>query len=100
MTERLRLEPMTAEQGHDLHRLHLDPAIAAWWDISWTPEEAQREAERFAAGWQADGISKWMATRTAPAPTSSDVSGQVTETGYRSVTMTLLDHPCAPGARR
>jgi len=60
-TERLRLEPCTAAHGDDLYRLHLDPAIAEWWDLSWTPEDAEREARRFEAGWADDGISKWMA---------------------------------------
>src|SRR5690349_21747518 len=60
-TDRLRLEPITDAHGPELHRLHLDPAIAEWWDVSWTPEQADAEAARFAAGWAADGISKWLA---------------------------------------
>jgi ribosomal-protein-alanine N-acetyltransferase len=61
LTERLRLEPITAEHGPELHRLHLDPGIAPWWDVVWTPAEAAAHATTFAARWERDGVSKWMA---------------------------------------
>jgi [ribosomal protein S5]-alanine N-acetyltransferase len=60
-TERLRLEPIAAGHGDDLYRLHLDPPIAEWWDVTWTREDAAQHAARFAAGWEHDGVSKWMA---------------------------------------
>jgi len=61
LTERLRLEPITAEHGPELHQLHLDPAIAPWWRVEWTLEEAAGHAATFAARWARDGVSKWMA---------------------------------------
>lgn len=61
LTERLRLEPITAEHGPELHRLHLDPTIAPWWDVEWSMEDAAAQAATFAARWSRDGVSKWMA---------------------------------------
>ena len=60
-TERLRLVPIAPEHGDELYALHLDPAVAEWWDVSWTREDAAGHAARFAAGWRDDGVSKWMA---------------------------------------
>ena len=60
-TKRLRLEPIGLEHAEDLRRLHQDPAVAAWWDGVWTDEVAEQHARRFAAGWAADGVSKWIA---------------------------------------
>jgi RimJ/RimL family protein N-acetyltransferase len=61
VTERLRLEPITEAHGDELYELHLDPAIAEWWDVSWTRADAAGQAARFAAGWRDGGVSKWMA---------------------------------------
>jgi len=58
---RLRLEPIGLDHAEDLHRLHQDPAVAAWWDGVWTEQVAEQNACRFAAGWAADGVSKWLA---------------------------------------
>ena len=52
---------MTARHAADLHQLHLDPAVAEWWDVTWTPQDAERVARGFEDGWRADGVSKWMA---------------------------------------
>jgi len=60
-TKRLRLEPIGLEHADDIHRLHQDPAIAEWWDGVWTEQVAEQNARRFAAGWVADGVSKWIA---------------------------------------
>ncbi len=61
ITDRLRLEPITAAHGPELHRLHLDPAIAPWWDVDWSLEDAAAQAAAFAEGWAHDGVSKWLA---------------------------------------
>jgi [ribosomal protein S5]-alanine N-acetyltransferase len=61
LTERLRLEPISRRHGGDLYALHLDPAIAEWWDVAWSRADAEGEARRFAQGWEQDGVSKWMA---------------------------------------
>ena len=61
LTERLRLEPITEAHGDELYELHLDPAIAEWWDVSWSRADAAGHAARFASGWRDDGVSKWMA---------------------------------------
>jgi hypothetical protein len=55
-TDRLRLEPIGVQHGDDLYRLHLDPAIAEWWDVIWTRDDARRHAARFATGWRDDGV--------------------------------------------
>jgi RimJ/RimL family protein N-acetyltransferase len=60
-TDRLRLEPIGIEHGPDLYQLHLDPAIAQWWDQTWTLHDAIDQAARYEAGWANDGVSKWMA---------------------------------------
>jgi RimJ/RimL family protein N-acetyltransferase len=61
LTDRLRLEPIGVEHATDLFQLHLDPAIAEWWDTTWTPQDAAHQATRYGAGWADDGVSKWMA---------------------------------------
>ncbi len=60
-SKRLRLEPIGLDHAEDLHLLHQDPAVAAWWDGAWTEQVAEQNAGRFAAGWAADGVSKWIA---------------------------------------
>jgi [ribosomal protein S5]-alanine N-acetyltransferase len=61
LTERLRLVPISEAHGDELYELHLDPAIAQWWDVTWTRDDAAAQAARFAVGWRNDGVSKWMA---------------------------------------
>ncbi len=61
LTTRLRLEPIRPEHAEDLYRLHQDPAVAEWWDGVGTEASAREDANRFAAGWTDDGVSKWMA---------------------------------------
>ena len=60
LTTRLRLEPIGPQHSGDLYRLHRDPAIAEWYGI-WTEASAAETAHRFAAGWERDGVSKWIA---------------------------------------
>ncbi|HLI50171.1 MAG TPA: GNAT family N-acetyltransferase [Thermomicrobiaceae bacterium] len=60
LTERLRLEPIGAAHADDVLRLYQDPAVAEWFG-TWTRDMARREAARMAAGWERDGVHKWMA---------------------------------------
>ena len=67
LTDRIRLEPMTAPgevlAGHaaDLEILHADPWVAQWFAGTWSAEESVRRAAAMHAGWEQDGVSKWMA---------------------------------------
>jgi [ribosomal protein S5]-alanine N-acetyltransferase len=59
-TARLRLEPIGPQNAGELLRLHADPSIAEWWG-TWTRVRAETVAAEFAAGWEAHGVSKWLA---------------------------------------
>lgn len=61
LTERLRLEPIGPEHADHLHRLHADSAVAEWYGGPWSPESAAQNAADFAAAWESDGVSKWIA---------------------------------------
>jgi [ribosomal protein S5]-alanine N-acetyltransferase len=62
LTERLRLEPITANHAHDLWLVHNDerslPGTTGWRP---TPDEAVERATAMADGWQHLGVHKWMA---------------------------------------
>lgn len=60
LTGRLRLEPIGPQHADDLWTIHHDDAVAEWSDRL-TREEAQRRAASFGAGWEHDGVSKWIA---------------------------------------
>ena len=67
-TDRLRLEPMTGPDevlpGHaaDLVTLHSDPWVAQWYAGTWSDRGAPyAEHAESQAGWERDGVSKWMA---------------------------------------
>ncbi len=60
-TERLRLEPVRPEHAGDLWTLHQDPVVAEWFAGTWSLTDADRNARSMAAGWNDDGVSKWMA---------------------------------------
>jgi len=60
-TERLRLEPVRPEHAGDLWTLHQDPVVAQWFAGTWSPAEADHNADSMAAAWDRDGVSKWMA---------------------------------------
>lgn len=61
-TERLRLEPITADHAADLWVVHNDEQVAPWYE-GWkpTPDEALERATAMAAAWQHLGVHKWMA---------------------------------------
>lgn len=61
LTERLRLEPIGLEHVDDLWRLHQYAEVAAWYEGTWSRERAQESAARRAAGWNDDGVQKWIA---------------------------------------
>ncbi len=61
LTDRLRLEPIGPEHADDLWRLHQDQAVAEWHGGRWTEETARRNAARFGAAWETDGVHKWIA---------------------------------------
>lgn len=61
LTSRLRLEPLGLEHVDDLVALHGDPAVAAWFDGSWSKVDARTRAARAVAAWEDDGADRWMA---------------------------------------
>lgn len=63
LTERLRLEPIGPEHAGELWRLRDDPAVAQWFGGGLSREQAAREAVRWQAAWEADGVGKWVAYR-------------------------------------
>ncbi|MGC4936727.1 GNAT family N-acetyltransferase [Kribbella sp. DT2] len=67
MTSRLRLVPIGGPAevlgGHapDLERLHADPWVARWYAERLSAEAAVERAGAVRAGWERDGVHKWMA---------------------------------------
>lgn len=60
-TERLRLEPITADHAHDLWLIHNDEEVARWYGSKPTREEALRRAKSWSYSWRHFGVHKWMA---------------------------------------
>ncbi len=62
LTERLRLEPITADHAHDLWVIHNDDEVARWYDGSKpTQQQALRRAKAWSYSWRHLGVHKWMA---------------------------------------
>lgn len=61
LTDRLLLTPIGPSDVDDLYLLHQQPDVVAWYGSAWTLAEARRRADEFAAGWETDGVAKWMA---------------------------------------
>ena len=62
LTPRLRLVPIGPGNADDLHQVHTDDAVVAWYD-GWNPSraEARERARDIAAAWRHHGVHKWMA---------------------------------------
>lgn len=61
LTERLRLEPVGPEHVEDIWALHQHDEVAHWYAGTWSTEDAHRKVAEMHAGWESQGVSKWMA---------------------------------------
>jgi len=85
LTERLRLEPIGPEHTEDVRRLHQDPVVAAWYAGAYaTVKEAREFAAGCHAGWESEGVHKWIAyDRTGGALVGRGGLSRVSPSGAR-----------------